>query len=68
MNQKTPIEMERAKTIRILRTLTRLKYSLEADRELNELLPEVMVEFDQGVQKGELRTPTLNLLRDIVES
>lgn len=54
MIKKSPIEMERARIIRVTRTLVRLKHSLRADEEINELLPERLEEFDNSLQLGEL--------------
>ena len=54
MNKKTDIEMERAKTTKVLRTLIRLKYSLKADEEMNEVIPDTLSEFDKALASGEL--------------
>lgn len=68
MQAKSDVEFERYKLMKVARTLIRLKHSIEADRELNQLLPDSLLEFDQGVQNGELLAPTEALLRDILES
>lgn len=54
MNKKSSIEMERARTIKITRALIRLKHSLAADEEINEVLPDRLVEFDKALQTGQL--------------
>lgn len=55
MNRKSKAEMERAKIAKVARTLIRLKHSLAADEELNEILPDKLEEFDQGVLGGEIK-------------
>lgn len=54
MIQKSDIEMERARTIKITRALVRLKHSLAADTEINTILPTTLIEFDKALQSGEL--------------
>ena len=54
MIQKSDIEMERARTIKITRALVRLKHSLAADTEINAILPTTLIEFDKALQSGEL--------------
>jgi hypothetical protein len=61
MKQLTPIEVERAKIAKITRTLVRLKYSLKADEEINNILPETLDEFDLSIQSGELKQLRANL-------
>ena len=68
MQRKTDIEMERIKIAKTVRALVRLKYSLKADEELNELLPDTLIEFENSIQQGELKTLDLQLLRDALES
>jgi hypothetical protein len=48
--------MNRAALLKTARTLTRLKHSLAADQELNDLLPMTLREFDDAVARGELRS------------
>lgn len=55
MRKKTKAELERAKIAKVARTLIRLKHSLAADEELNEILPDKLEEFDQGVLGGEIK-------------
>jgi len=54
MQKKSEIEMERAKILKVTRNLIRLKHSLQADKELNDILPERLIEFDRALQDGEL--------------
>ncbi len=54
MRKKSPAEMERARLLKAARTLIRLKHSLAADTELNEILPDTLAEFDASVARGEL--------------
>lgn len=54
MQKKSEIEMERLKIIKVTRALTRLKYSLQADKELNDVLPDRLIDFDKALQDGEL--------------
>lgn len=58
--------MEKAKIIKITRTLIRLKHSLKADEELNAVLPGTLAEFDSGLCLGELRGLVLEL-SDVLE-
>lgn len=55
MRQKTDIEMQRAAILKIQRTAIRLKHSLNADEELNRVLPATLREFDNALQAGELK-------------
>lgn len=54
MIKKTPIEMERHRMLKVTRALIRLKHSLAADVELNEVLPDRLTEFDIALQQGQL--------------
>jgi hypothetical protein len=54
LRRKTEIEMRRAALAKTARSLVRLKHSLAADEELNEILPETLAEFDGAVARGEL--------------
>jgi hypothetical protein len=56
LRPKTEVEMNRAALLKTARTLTRLKHSLAADQELNDLLPMTLREFDDAVARGELRS------------
>ena len=46
--------MRRAEVLKVTRSLTRLRHSLAADRDLNETLPRTLREFDEAVANGEL--------------
>lgn len=64
--QKTEIELQKALMIKVLRSQIRLKHTLEAERELNQVLPEAERQFDVAVQRGEL--PAVEeIVRDVVE-
>lgn len=52
--KKSKIEMERDRIMKITRALIRLKHSLNADEEINEVLPDRLSEFDKALQRGEL--------------
>lgn len=54
MRQKTEIEMAKARLFKCVRTAVRTKHSLEADQELNEVLPKAEKEFDTAVLSGVL--------------
>lgn len=47
--------MERAKIMKATRTLIRLKHTLAADEELNDVLPDTLAEFDAALTRGELK-------------
>ena len=55
MRKKTPAELERARIAKVARTLIRLKHSLAADEELNEVLPDTLEAFDEAITRGELK-------------
>lgn len=55
MKRKTPAELERYKVGKATRALVRLKHSLAADEELNEVLPNTLEEFDEALARGELK-------------
>lgn len=54
MIQKDDIELRRAALLKAARSAVRLRHSLEADAELNELLPELERRFHQSIQQGQL--------------
>jgi hypothetical protein len=64
MQQKSDIELQKARNIKIARTLIRLKHSLAADEELNATLPDLALAFDKGVQAGELKRLSLGEILD----
>lgn len=55
MQKKTEIELEQAKIIKVTRTLIRLKHSLAADIEINDVLPDRLMDFQDSLQGGELK-------------
>lgn len=55
MKKKSEIELERAKISKITRSLIRLKHSIKADEEINNILPETLNAFDTALQLGELK-------------
>jgi len=58
---KSDIEMARLAITKVTRAEVRLKYSLLADLELNEVLDKRLSEFDGQVQKGYLPSVALKL-------
>lgn len=55
--QRTEIEQARYEAVKVLRAAVRLRHSIAADRELNEVLPEFEKAFNRAVQQGELPDP-----------
>ena len=64
MRKKTDVEMERQKVTKATRTLIRLKHSLAADEEINNILPDTLDEFDDAIANGKL----LELKADLAEA
>lgn len=54
MSQKDDIAMRRAALLKAARSMVRLRHSLAADEELNEVLPAIEAAFDKSVQTGTL--------------
>lgn len=54
---KAEAEQARVNTLKIIRAAVRLKHSIAADNELNEVLPEAEMRFDSAVQRGKLPSP-----------
>jgi hypothetical protein len=52
--KKTESELQKALLVKVLRSQVRLKHTLEAERELNEVLPAAEKAFDKALQRGEL--------------
>lgn len=52
--QKGEIELAKVQMVKTMRSMIRLKYSLAADAELNEKLPEAERQFDKAIQQGML--------------
>lgn len=65
MNKKSEIELERQLLMKTSRALIRLKHSLEADREINEVLPEQIMKFEKAAQQGELLTLPIPEVKDV---
>lgn len=57
MSQRDKVEMARANMLKTIRTAVRLRHSLEADAELNEVLPQAQARFDAAVMRGVLPDP-----------
>lgn len=57
MIRKEKTEQARAEMLKVIRTAVRLKHSLNADRELNEVLPEAEKRFNAAVNRGVLPAP-----------
>lgn len=53
--RRTPEEMEIAARIKVARSLVRLKHSLDADRELNDLLADMTESHALELQTGGLK-------------
>lgn len=54
MKKKTEEEMRLAEIVKVTRSVIRLKHSIEADREINDTLPDLVNEFEIGLQSGQL--------------
>jgi hypothetical protein len=57
MPRRDKVDQARAEMLKTVRTAIRLKHSLAADRELNDVLPEAERKFNAAVMKGELPGP-----------
>jgi hypothetical protein len=51
------VEQARANTLKVIRMAVRLKHSIAADEELNEVLPRAEAKFNAAVNRGELPAP-----------
>ena len=54
VRQLSPIEREKAKLLKLARTLIRAKHSAAADDELNEKLPKLELAIDAAIQSGKV--------------
>lgn len=54
MTPKDDIELRKRALFKAARSAVRLRHSLEADAELNELLPVLERQFDSAVSRGNL--------------
>ena len=52
MRQKDKTEVQKTRALKSARTAIRLKHSLLADEEINEVLPEIEDAFDEAVALG----------------
>lgn len=57
MTHKAEVDQARADALKTIRAIVRLRHSLEADRELNDVLPRAEAHFDALVQRGKLPLP-----------
>lgn len=54
MNHKDDIELRRSALLKAARSAVRLRHSLAADEELNEVLPNLERRFNDAIQRGVL--------------
>lgn len=54
MPKKTKVELEKDKIAKVTRAMIRLKHSIKADEEINEVLFDRLAEFEKGLQSGVL--------------
>lgn len=54
MRQLSPIEREKAKLLKLARTIIRARHAAAADDELNEVLPRLEIEIDKAIQAGKV--------------
>ena len=57
MIHKDKVDQARADMLKTIRTAIRLRHSIEADRELNEVLPRAEARFNASIQRGVLPDP-----------
>mgnify|MGYP000474270736 CR=1 FL=1 len=62
MSQKTDIEMARLAIAKVTRAEVRLKHSILADQELNEVLSQRLADFDLALQQGTIPSYALKLV------
>lgn len=62
MSSKTEIEMARLAIAKVTRAEIRLKHSLLADQELNEVLVERLRDFDLQLQSGTIPALAMKLV------
>lgn len=68
MQRKTDVELARAERAEIIRSITRLKYRLLANREINSVLPDSMARFDKALQSGNLEVLDLPEALDVINT
>lgn len=54
---RAEVDQARYEMLKTIRAAVRLRHSLNADRELNEVLPEAAARFDAAVNRGKLPSP-----------
>lgn len=54
---KAEVDQARAEALKTIRALVRLRHSLAADRELNDILPRAEAHFDSFVNRGKIPLP-----------
>ena len=59
---KSEIDMARLAIAKVTRAEVRLKYSLMADAELNEVLSQRLIDFDVALQSGTIPSLALKLV------
>ena len=62
MASKSEIEMARLAIAKVTRAEIRLKHSLLADQELNEVLDQRLIDFDLALQAGTIPSLALKLV------
>lgn len=61
--------MKRAKVTKTARTLIRLKHSLAADEEINDILPDTLAEFDARLARGDKKElPLRAAMEDVLDA
>lgn len=54
---KDKVDQARANMLKMVRTAIRLRHSIEADNELNEVLPKAEAAFNAAILAGEIPDP-----------
>lgn len=54
---KDKVDQARANTLKVIRAAIRLKHSIAADEELNDVLPRAEAKFNAAVMRGQLPEP-----------
>jgi hypothetical protein len=62
VSQKTDIEMARLAIAKVTRAEVRLRHSIMADQELNEVLSQRLADFDIALQAGTIPAYALKLV------
>lgn len=55
--QKDKVDQARANMLKVVRTAVRLKHSIAADNELNDVLPKAEARFNAEIARGQLPAP-----------